>query len=284
MLTRVYCGPTLNHTPRTFGNVIPPVWAILPGLCWLFWPFGILWTRCGFRRKIHPCDVLQWGNVSNRYALGEVFDFAQKVKATVVEPCFSNGRMGSCKDIDNITVRGALLGEVYELKKLRRIAPVMPYAEFVNISQRFQLGETKAVCLHAGTGGSHCVGIENRCKKDLGTFGFVPGVKVLEIHSYRKTCLKGYRTPPEFLVKDLHFLDKTLDFVDNTLMPLLKLQTGQFHAYHWRSELMKKHSFLLVTIGQFSDPPPWHTFSHTCQVLPNSSYEWHPSFCTSLKG
>lgn len=184
------------------------------------------------------------GMSSNRYALGEVFDFAQKVKATVVEPCFSNGRMGSCKDIDNITVRGALLGEVYELKKLRRIAPVMPYAEFVNISQRFKLGETKVVCLHAGTGGSHCVGIENRCKKDLGTFGFVPGVKVLEIHSYRKSCLKGYRTPPEFLVKDLHFLDKTLDFVDNTLMPLLKLQTGQFHAYHWRSELMKKHGFL----------------------------------------
>lgn len=121
------------------------------------------------------------GMSSNRYALGEVFDFAQKVKATVVEPYFSNGRMGSCKDIDNITVRGALLGEVYELKKLRRIAPVMPYAEFVNISQRFKLGETKVVCLHAGTGGSHCVGIENRCKKDLGTFGFVPGVKVLEI-------------------------------------------------------------------------------------------------------
>lgn len=194
-------------------------------------------------RYIHVMSFDE-GMSSNRYALGEVFDFAQKVKATVVEPCFSNGRMGSCKDIDNITVRGALLGEVYELKKLRRIAPVMPYAEFVNISQRFKLGETKVVCLHAGTGGSHCVGMENRCKKDLGTFGFVPGVKVLEIHSYRKSCLKGYRTPPEFLVKDLHFLDKTLDFVDNTLMPLLKLQTGQFHAYHWRSELMKKHGFL----------------------------------------
>ena len=254
------------------------------GLFCLSVSFGLVSADTEAERYIHVMSFDE-GMSSNRYALGEVFDFAQKVKATVVEPCFSNGRMGSCKDIwdsttDNIRVRGALLGEVYELKKLRRIAPVMPYAEFVNISRRFKLGETKAVCLHAGTGG--CAGIENRCKKDLGTFGFVPGVKVVEIHSYRKTCLKGYRTPPEFLVKNLHFLDKTLDFVDNTLMPLLKLKKGQFHAYHWRSELMKKHGFQYDWSVQ-RPTPMTYIFPHVPDVA-QSSYEWHPSLCTSLKG
>ena len=90
------------------------------GLFCLSVSFGLVSADIEAERYIHVMSFDE-GMSSNRYALGEVFDFAQKVKATVVEPCFSNGRMGSCKDIDNITVRGALLGEVYELKKLSEL-------------------------------------------------------------------------------------------------------------------------------------------------------------------